>query len=52
VRHPFHHAAAIALLLACASPTPSTTHVIVLTGVEGGKVFFNDPDRGVEKQNS
>jgi hypothetical protein len=25
-------------------------HCIVLTGVEGGKVYFNDPDRGVKKE--
>lgn len=25
-------------------------HVIVLTGIDGGQVFFNDPDGGVKKQ--
>jgi hypothetical protein len=25
-------------------------HIIVLTGVGGGKVFFNDPDQGVKKE--
>jgi hypothetical protein len=25
-------------------------HVIVLTGVDGGKVYFNDPDKGVAKE--
>ena len=25
-------------------------HIIVLTGVDAGKVFFNDPDRGVAKE--
>jgi hypothetical protein len=25
-------------------------HCIVVTGVGGGKVFFNDPDRGVKKE--
>ena len=25
-------------------------HIIVLTGVGGGKVYFNDPDQGVKKE--
>lgn len=27
-------------------------HIIVLTGVDGGKVYFNDPDQGVKKEGS
>ncbi|NQY89319.1 MAG: hypothetical protein HRT51_16535 [Colwellia sp.] len=27
-------------------------HIIVLTGVSQGKVYFNDPDQGVKKENT
>jgi ABC-type bacteriocin/lantibiotic exporter with double-glycine peptidase domain len=33
----------------CAGHWFGPGHIIVLTGVDGGKVFFNDPDGGVKK---
>ncbi len=34
----------------CAGYWFGVGHIIVLTGVDTGKVFFNDPDRGVAKE--
>jgi hypothetical protein len=36
----------------CAGTWYGFGHVIVLTGVDGGTVFLNDPDRGVKKQDT
>ena len=34
----------------CAGQWYGVKHIIVLTGVESGKVFINDPDKGVAKE--
>lgn len=34
----------------CAGYWFGVGHIIVLTGVDGGKIYFNDPDGGVKKQ--
>jgi hypothetical protein len=34
----------------CAGYWFGVGHIIVLTGVDGGKVFFNDPDQGKKKE--
>ena len=36
----------------CAGTWFDFGHVIVLTGVDGGTVFLNDPDGGVKKENT
>ena len=36
----------------CAGGWFGFKHIIVLTGVEGGDVIINDPDKGVEKTNT